>query len=59
VRDDGVGFAAGADAAGTGLEIVADLCTTDLCGDCCFLRDGGTMARITFPKVVAAAGAEP
>jgi two-component sensor histidine kinase len=32
VRDDGVGFAAGADAAGTGLEIVAALCTTDLRG---------------------------
>ena len=59
VRDDGVGFAAGAEAAGTGLEIVAALCTTDLRGDCRFLRDGGTIARIAFPKVVVAAGAEP
>jgi two-component sensor histidine kinase len=59
VRDDGVGFAAGADAAGTGLEIVAALCTTDLRGDCRFLQDSGTIARITFPKAVAAAGAEP
>jgi len=59
VRDDGVGFAAGADAAGTGLEIVAALCTTDLRGYCRFLQDGDTIARITFPKAVAAAGAEP
>jgi PAS domain S-box-containing protein len=59
VRDDGVGFAAEADAVGTGLEIVATLCRTDLRGDYCFLQDGGTIARIAFPKAVAAAGAEP
>jgi len=59
VRDDGVGIPAGAEAAGTGLEIIATLCCTDLRGDCRFLRDGGTIARIAFPKVVAAAGAEP
>jgi PAS domain S-box-containing protein len=59
VRDDGVGFPARAEAVGTGLEIVAALCTTDLRGDCRFLRDGGTIARIAFPKAVAAAGAEP
>jgi two-component sensor histidine kinase len=59
VRDDGVGVPAGAEVVGTGLEIVATLCGTDLRGDCRFLRDGGTTARITFPKAVAAAGAEP
>jgi hypothetical protein len=35
------------------------LCCTDLRGDCRFLQDGGTIGRITFPKAVAAAGAEP
>jgi two-component sensor histidine kinase len=59
VRDDGVGIPARAEAAGTGLEIVAALCYTDLRGDCHFLQDGGTIARIAFPKAVAAAGAEP
>jgi PAS domain S-box-containing protein len=59
VRDDGIGFPAGAEAAGTGLEIVAALCTTDLRGDCRFLRDGGTIARIAFPKAVVENGAEP
>jgi two-component sensor histidine kinase len=59
VRDDGVGVPAGAEVVGPGLEIVATLCGTDLRGDCRFLRDGGTTARITFPKAVAAAGAEP
>jgi PAS domain S-box-containing protein len=59
VRDDGIGVPAGAEGAGTGLEIVAGLCCTDLRGDCRFLRDGGTTARIAFPKAVAAAGAEP
>jgi hypothetical protein len=33
--------------------------TLILRGDCRFLRDGGTIARIVFPKAVAAAGAEP
>jgi len=59
VRDDGIGVPAGAEAVGTGLEIVATLCGTDLRGDCRFLRDGGTTARIAFPKAVGAAGAEP
>jgi PAS domain S-box-containing protein len=59
VRDDGIGVPAGAEVVGTGLEIVATLCGTDLRGDCRFLRDSGTTARITFPKAVAAAGAEP
>jgi len=59
VRDDGIGVPAGAEVVGTGLEIVATLCGTDLRGDCRFLRDGGTTARIAFPKAVAAAGAEP
>jgi two-component sensor histidine kinase len=59
VRDDGIGVPAGAEAVGTGLEIVSTLCGTDLRGDCRFLRDGGTTARIAFPKVVGAAGAEP
>jgi two-component sensor histidine kinase len=57
VRDDGVGFPAGAETVGTGLEIVTTLCRTDLRGDCCFLHNGGTIARITFPQAVAAAGA--
>jgi hypothetical protein len=35
------------------------LCGTDPRGDCRFLRDGGTIARIAFPKAVAAAGAGP
>src|SRR5882724_1344499 len=59
VRDDGIGVPAGAEVVGTGLEIVATLCGTDLRGDCRFLRDGGTTARIAFPKAVAAAGDEP
>jgi two-component sensor histidine kinase len=59
VRDDGVGVPAGAEAAGIGLEIVAALCGTDLRGDCRFLQDGGTIARIAFPKAIATAGAEP
>lgn len=59
VRDDGVGFPAGVKAAATGLEIAATLCCTDLRGDDCFLWDGGTIARIAFPKVVAADRAEP
>jgi two-component sensor histidine kinase len=59
VRDDGIGVPAGAEVVGTGLEIVATLCGTDLRGDCRFLHDGGTTARIAFPKTVAAAGAEP
>jgi PAS domain S-box-containing protein len=59
VRDDGIGSAAGAEAVGSGLEIVATLCRTDLRGDCSFQQDGGAIARIAFPKGVAAAGAEP
>jgi two-component sensor histidine kinase len=58
VRDDGVGFPAGVETTGTGLEIVAILCTTDLRGDCRFRQDGGTIARITFPKAITADGAE-
>jgi two-component sensor histidine kinase len=56
VRDDGVGIAAEAAGSGTGLEIVAALCRTDLRGDCHFLLDGGTVARVTFPKAVADGG---
>jgi PAS domain-containing protein len=41
-----------------GVRIVAALCTTDLRGDCRFLQDGGTIARIAFPKAVAIAGGE-
>ena len=59
VRDNGIGVPAGAETVGTGLEIVATLCGIDLRGDCRFLRDGGTTARIAFPKVVAAVGAKP
>jgi nitrate/nitrite-specific signal transduction histidine kinase len=59
VRDDGIGFAAGAEAVGTGLEIIATWCGTDLHGDCRFLHDDGTIAHFAFPKTVAAAGAEP
>lgn len=59
VRDNGIGVPAGAETVGTGLEIVATLCGIDLRGDCRFLRDGGTTARIAFPKVVAAVGADP
>jgi PAS domain S-box-containing protein len=58
VRDDGVGFLAEAATEGTGLEIVTTLCATDLRGDCHFRHDGGTIARITFPKAVAAIGSE-
>jgi PAS domain S-box-containing protein len=59
VRDDGIGFAAGAEVVGTGLGIIATLCGTDLRGDCRFLRDHGTIARIAFPKGMAAPGAAP
>jgi two-component sensor histidine kinase len=56
VRDDGAGMAAEAVASGAGLQIVATLCHTDLRGECQFLQDGGTIARIIFPKAIAADG---
>lgn len=58
VRDNGVGFSEETPAGkGIGLEIVSTLCRTDLAGDCVFLQDGGTVARIAFPKPVNALGA--
>lgn len=58
VRDNGVGFSEETPAGkGIGLEIVSTLCRTDLAGDYVFLQDGGTVARIAFPKPVNALGA--
>lgn len=56
VRDDGVGIPTEAADSGAGLEIVATLCRTDLRGECQFLLDGGTVARVIFPKAVVVDG---
>lgn len=56
VRDDGVGIPAEAADSGAGLEIVATLCRTDLRGECQFLLDGGTVARVIFPQAVVVDG---
>lgn len=56
VRDDGVGFSEETAGKGIGLEIVSTLCRADLDGDCVFLQDGGTVARLSFPNPVSAPG---
>ncbi len=57
VRDDGVGLPVEMKGGnGIGLEIVQTLCRADLDGDWVFFQDGGTVARISFPKPVFEAG---
>lgn len=57
IRDDGVGLTVETTGGeGIGLEIVSALARADLDGDCIFFRDGGTVARISFPKPVLEAG---
>jgi two-component sensor histidine kinase len=58
IRDDGVGLAQAqsADGSGLGLEIIEALARADLGGEFRLYADGGTVARLTFPKPVFSEG---